>query len=136
MPGMSVLSHMSMPPSATPMAGAEACDHSGLTLRTRFRSRAMSAVAARRLIGVEPIVCAAGADAREGRLGRRDARQHGVVAALDARHVDEAGRAAEQRAAGEHQLRDRLPAALGDGARAIGDALAALERRRGWRDAS
>ena len=61
------------------------------------------------------------------RLGRVDARQDRVVAALDARHVDEAGRAAEQRAAGEHQLRHRLPAAFGDRARAVGDALAALE---------
>ncbi len=50
------------------------------------------------------------------------------MAALDARHVDEARRAAEQRAAGKHQLRNRLPAALGDRTRAVRDALAALER--------
>ena len=49
------------------------------------------------------------------------------MAALDARHVDEARRAADQRAARERQLRHRLIAALGDGARAVGQALAALE---------
>src|SRR5690606_26503079 len=38
------------------------------------------------------------------------------------------GRAADQRAAGEGELRHRLEAALGDGARAVGEPLAALER--------
>ena len=55
------------------------------------------------------------------------ARQHGVVAALDARHVHEAGGAADQRAAREGELGHRLPAALGHRARAIGEALAAGE---------
>ena len=66
-------------------------------------------------------------------LGCQHAGEHGVVAALDARHVDEAGRAADQRAARESQLRHRLVAALGDGACAIGDALAALEGLRDQR---
>ena len=70
---------------------------------------------------------AAGADRREGRLGGSDARQHGVVRALDARHVHESGRAADQHAARKHKLGDRLPAAFGDGPGAVGDALAALE---------
>ena len=61
-------------------------------------------------------------------LGRQHAGQHGVVGALDARHVDEARRAADQRAAREDELRHRLPAALGDGARAVANALAARER--------
>ncbi len=42
-------------------------------------------------------------------------------------HVDEARRAANERARPGEQLRHRLEAALGDGARAIGDAAAALE---------
>ncbi len=63
----------------------------------------------------------------EDRFRAHLAGQHGVVAALDARHVDETGRAADQRAAGEGELRHGLEAAFGDGARAIGDALAALE---------
>ena len=50
-----------------------------------------------------------------------------VVRPLDPRDVDEAGGAADQRATGEGQLRHRLPAALGDRPRAVGDALAALE---------
>jgi hypothetical protein len=72
-------------------------------------------------------VRASGANRCEGCLGGGDARQHGVVRALDARHVDEPGRAADQHAAREHQLGDRLPAAFGDGAGAVGDALAAFE---------
>ena len=49
------------------------------------------------------------------------------MVALDPGHVDHARRATQQRAAGESQLRHRLPAALGDRAGAIGDALAALQ---------
>ena len=60
-------------------------------------------------------------------LCRQDAGQHGIMRALDARQVDEARRAADQRTAGERQFRHRLPAAFGDRARAVGDALAALE---------
>ncbi len=50
--------------------------------------------------------------------------------ALDARDVHETRAASDQRAAWERQLRDGLPAALDDGARAIADALAALQNRR------
>ena len=53
--------------------------------------------------------------------------QHGIVAALDARHVHEAGRAADQRAAREGELGHRLLAALGERARAIAEPLAAFE---------
>jgi hypothetical protein len=49
------------------------------------------------------------------------------VAALDARGVEEAGVVADQRAAGKDELRQRLQAARGDGARAVGDSLAALK---------
>ena len=60
-------------------------------------------------------------------VGGQHAGLHGVVAALDAGHVHEAGRTTDQHAAGEAQLRDRLQAALGDGARAVGDACSALQ---------
>ena len=60
-------------------------------------------------------------------LRRHHPRQHGVVRSLDAWHVDEAGRAADQRAAREAQLRHRLPAAFGDGARAVAEALGTRE---------
>ena len=50
------------------------------------------------------------------------------MAALDALHVDETGRTADQRTTGEGQLRHRLVSALGDGTRPIGKPLAALER--------
>ena len=71
---------------------------------------------------------AAGGERGGDGLRRQHARQHRVVAALDARHVHEAGRAADQRAAGKDELRHRLVAAFGDRARAIGDPLAAVER--------
>ena len=63
----------------------------------------------------------------EGCLGRQHAALECVVAALDARQVDEARRAADQRAAGEDELGHRLHAALVDGARTVGQALAALQ---------
>ena len=56
-----------------------------------------------------------------------NAGHHGVVAALDARHVEEAGAAADQHAARERDARHRLPAAFADGARAVAEALAARE---------
>src|SRR5262249_16546634 len=77
------------------------------------------------------IARAAFRERRGDMLGSRHPGEDRVMRALDARHVDEAGRAADQRAAGERELRHRLPAALGDGARPIGDTLAALE---GWAD--
>ena len=49
------------------------------------------------------------------------------MAALDARHVDEARAVAEQHAAREGKLGHRLQPALHDRARAVGDALAALQ---------
>src|SRR3546814_4811887 len=61
----------------------------------------------------------------EGGLGGQHAGLHGIVAALDLRDVEEAGRAADQRAAGKHQLRQRLQPALVQRAGAVGDALAA-----------
>ena len=60
-------------------------------------------------------------------LGGQHAAAYRVVDALDARHVDKPGRATDQRAARKGQPRHRLVAALGDGARAIGEPLAALE---------
>src|SRR3546814_17021547 len=57
------------------------------------------------------------------------------MAALDPRRVEEAGVVADQQAAGEGELRQRLHPAGADGARAVGEALAALqegaERRMG-----
>src|SRR5439155_5707863 len=67
------------------------------------------------------------AEPREHRLGRHHAGFHRGMAALDLRHVQEAGGVADQRAAGEIEARDRLEAALVQGARAIGDAPPALE---------
>src|SRR5262249_6425038 len=58
-------------------------------------------------------------------LRRHYAGQHRVVAALDARHVHEAGGATDERAAREDKLRHRLPAAFGERACAVADALAA-----------
>src|SRR5690606_24229881 len=79
-------------------------------------------------IGRELVIGAPCRNGRSSMLGSLHARQYGVVRSLDARHVDEAGSTADQRAAREGQLRHRLPATLGYGARAIRDALGILER--------
>ena len=50
------------------------------------------------------------------------------MAALDARRIEEARVVADQAAAGEYELGQRLQPAGGDRARAVGDALAALEK--------
>ena len=64
---------------------------------------------------------------RVGRLRRLHPRHNRVVRTLDAREIDEARRAADQRPAGEGQLGHGLPAARGNRARAVGQAFAALE---------
>ena len=81
----------------------------------------------RLLIASDLIMGAASCQCIADMLRGEHARDHGVVAALDARHVDEACRTAKQRAAWEGQARHRLPAALGDRTRSIGQPLAALE---------
>ena len=62
-----------------------------------------------------------------GGLGGDHAALHRVVRALDLGHVEEARRAADQRATGEVQLGDRLVAALVQRTRTVREALAALE---------
>ncbi len=79
------------------------------------------------LIGVEHVARTAFHDGVIGGVGGQHAGLHGVVAALDARHVHEARRTADQGAAGEGQFRHRLEAALGDGAGAVRDARAPLQ---------
>src|SRR5271169_4290708 len=71
---------------------------------------------------------APGLDRRRDVLGREHAGEYGVVAAFDARHVHESRGAADERAAGKRKVRNRLPAALGEGAGAVADALAVGER--------
>ncbi len=103
-------------------------DHSGLALRTRHRSLPIGGCAPGRVVIGKRVVAAAAAERGGGGFRRQHAGQHGVVAALDARHVHEAGVAADQRAAGKCKLRHRLEAAFGQGARAISEPLAAGER--------
>jgi uracil-DNA glycosylase len=79
------------------------------------------------------VLLAARSDGRRDGLGRQHPALHRGVAALDARHVDEAGRAPDQRAAGERQARHRLPAALVDRARAIRHAASAFQDRADFR---
>ena len=74
------------------------------------------------------VIGTAGGERGRDLFGREHGAAHRVVHALDARHVDKAGRAADQRAARETQPRHRLVAALGDRARAIGEPLATLEQ--------
>src|SRR6516165_11154398 len=54
--------------------------------------------------------------------------QHGIVGALDTRHVDEAGGAADERAAWKSEFWHRLPAALGNDAGAVANAFPVSER--------
>ena len=61
------------------------------------------------------------------RFRRQHAGLHRGMRALDLRHVDEPGRVADQQPAGEHQVGDRLPAALVQRARAVADAPATVE---------
>ena len=120
-----VLVHMSRPPSAKP-ASVPNFDHSGLTLRTGRRSRPMAS-SPRRFVARKFVVGAAFAERCGDVLGGEHAGQHGVVAALDARHVEEARAAAGEHAARKRDARHRLPAAFADGARAVAEPLAARE---------
>ncbi len=104
-------------------------DHSGLTLRTRIKVLADRGVAPGVFVVDQFVIGPAGGERRGDVFGRLHAGAHGVVHALDARHVDEARGAADQRTAGKGQPRHRLVTALGDGARAIGQPLAAFEQR-------
>src|SRR3546814_8261800 len=63
-------------------------------------------------------------------LGRHHPRLHRGVRALDTRHVEEAGAVADQRTAGESELRHRLEPAIADRARTIGHALGTLQYLR------
>ena len=80
------------------------------------------------LIGGQLVTGAARLDRVIGRFGGSFTRQHRVVVALDARHVDHAHRTAQQRHTGCDHLGHRLVAAFGDGARAVGHALAAFQQ--------
>src|SRR5262249_33411617 len=77
----------------------------------------------------ELVIGAIGRERRGDTFGREHTAADRVVYALDARHVDKARRATDQRAAGKGEPRHRLIAALSDGARTIGEPLAALEHR-------
>jgi hypothetical protein len=79
------------------------------------------------IIGVERVAATVGYQGSERRLGGKHAGFHRRVTALDAGHVDETGRAADQGPARENQLRNRLVAALVDRPRPIADAAAPLE---------
>ena len=62
-------------------------------------------------------------------LGGEHAAADRLVHALDLRHVERAGRVADEEQARRVHARQRLPAAGGDRARAVGEDLAALEQR-------
>ena len=59
-------------------------------------------------IGREFVSAAPLTERRESRFRRQHARLHGVVAALDPRHVHEPGGTSDEHTARETQLRDRL----------------------------
>ncbi|EAQ04453.1 hypothetical protein OB2597_09924 [Pseudooceanicola batsensis HTCC2597] len=80
------------------------------------------------LVVVQLVPRPPGLDRLVRRFGGGLARQHGVVVALDPRHVDHPDRTSKQGDARGDHLRHRLVPALRDRARAIGDPLAALEQ--------
>ena len=79
------------------------------------------------VIGLQFVPTTLGGDGGHGAFGGHHAGLHRGVTALDARHVQEAGGATDQGTAREGQLRHRLPAAIVDGARAIGNAPTAFQ---------
>jgi len=81
----------------------------------------------RRRVGRQFVVGAAGLQRVERGFGGQHAGLDRGVAALDARSVQRASLAADQRTAREHQLGQAQQAARGDGAGAVADALAAFE---------
>ncbi len=81
------------------------------------------------LVFAQLVARAARLDRGEGGVGGQHAGLDRVVAALDARQVHEARRAADQRPPRERQLGHRLIAALGDRPRPIGNPFRALEIR-------
>ena len=60
-------------------------------------------------------------------LGREHPGKHRIVAALDARHVHEAGGASDERSTGKNELRHRLPTAFRERARTVGEPFAAFK---------
>ncbi len=89
---------------------------------------AQPALLERRRIGGELVVLAAGDERVECRLGGEHAGLDRRMAALDPARVEVARLAADESAAREHRLRQAEDAAGGDRARAVAQALAALER--------
>ncbi len=79
-------------------------------------------------IGGQLVLGAAGVQRLVRGFSRLHAGEHGVVRTLDAGEVDEACRAAKQRAAGKSQARHGLDASGRNRARAVAQPLAALER--------
>ncbi len=105
---------------------AELCDHR-LGILDQLQFLGDPAVAQVCFVVGQLGVFAARCDRRGSALGRQHAALHGGMAALDARHVHEASRTADKRATRESEPGHRLPAALVDCTRAVGDAGAALE---------
>ncbi len=79
------------------------------------------------VLGQIPATLIAAAQRHGDGFRRQHARFHGGVNALDAGKVQSAGIAADQETTGKVHARQRVPAALGDGAGAVADALASLQ---------
>ena len=95
-----------------------------------FQIATNRATAHRRLIARQLIARPPRRHRRHRRLCRRNPRQHGIVIALDARHIDQPGGTAQQRHAGGDHLGDRLPAALADRPGAVSHPFAAAQQVR------
>ena len=128
-------SHCSMPSSALPIS-RPFLNH-GLKLRVRCSSSCSQRRLERLRIGGELVALAARPASAANAASA--ASMPVLIAAwlpLMRGALSESRVAADQRAAREHELGQRLQAAVVDRARAVGDALAAFEDARGWPDAS
>src|SRR2546426_8356376 len=109
-------------------AAIEPLGHPGLEVAGAVKLLVKPARAKRFGVGAKLVAAASGPDRLRCRFGGEHAALDGTVAALDARGVEESGFVAEQRAARENQFRQRLQAAGRDRARAVADALPALQK--------
>src|SRR6266480_7556645 len=109
-------------------AAIEPLGHPGLEVAGAVKLLVKPARAERFGVGGKLVAAASGLDRLRCRFSGEHAALDGTVAALDARGVEESGFVADQRAARENQFRQRLQAAGRDRARAIADALSALQK--------
>ena len=108
-------------------AGVKAFAHPGLEVACDMQFFVQPGLFESGCVGAQFILCAFGSNRIERSFGSEHAGLHRAMAALDAAGIQEAGIAANQRAAGEGQFGQRLQTTRRDGPRAIRQTLAAFK---------